>query len=557
VRLRTDAAGGPTHARSRDLVAIGAGATLAPMTAPYVLTVDLGTSGPKAAVVGSRGEIAGSGQHKVTTVFPAAGAAEQDPDEIWRATLASCRAALGEAVANDVRLRDIVALIVSSQYSSIVPVDATGAHLHPMMLWMDQRGGPKHIKRLAGFPRGADLPTHLPRWIRTHGLAPIDGGISLTHMRWIKFARPEVYERTAAFLEPMDYLTMRFCGRATANQCTAFMSLVIDNRTLGTTRYDSTLVKWSLIDRDKLPPLVAVGEALGPVLPAVAADLGLPDTTVVLSGCNDTQAGAIAAGAFQGDHAGISLGTTGVIVTHRANRKTDPLTSIFTVPSALGGCHLVSAENGVAGVGVDHFLRTIVYADDPFRTHESTVDAYEAFNEAAALSPPGARGVMYLPWLRGSLAPKADARMRGGFVNVGLDTDRNDLARALLEGVALNFRWLYESVEKFVKRSFSHVVFYGGGAQSELWSQIMADVLGVPIRQLADPRHANSLGTGLLALERMGLVGAADVLGIPKVRAVHEPDPALAALYRERAERFEQAFKQNRPLFRALNRSRG
>jgi xylulokinase len=478
------------------------------MAGRHILTIDLGTSGPKAAVVSTDGRVVGAGQHKVTTTFPGAGAAEQDPDEIWRATVTSCREALAEAAAGDVRAADVVAVIVSSQYSSIVPVDAAGRHLHPMLLWMDQRGGPKRMKRLPGFPKGADGPLDLWRVLRTHGVPPIDGGLSQTHMRWIKYARPEVYERTAAFLEPNDYLTMRLCGRPTANQCTAFMSLAVDNRTLGATAYHPKLVELSLIDADKLPPLVSVGEQLGPVLPAVAAELGLAEGTLVLSGCNDTQAGAIAAGAHQGDHVGISLGTTGVIVTHRATRKTDPRTAIFTMPGPIGGCHLVSAENGVAGVGVDHFLRTIVYGDDPFGTYESAVDAYEAFNAAAAVSPAGARGVMYLPWLRGSIAPKADGRMRGGFLNIGLDTDRHDMARAVLEGVALNFRWLHDAVEKFVRRTSSHVVFYGGGAKSALWSQIMADVLELPVHRLADPRHANSLGTGLLALERLGEIGA-------------------------------------------------
>ena len=525
------------------------------MTAPYLLTVDLGTSGPKAAVVGIDGRVVGAGYQKVTTLFPEGGAAEQDPAVIWSTTLVACRSALTEArTAVQIEPHEIVAVIISSQYSSVVPVDASGEHLANMVIWMDQRGSPKRIKHVPGYPTRPDSPADLARWLRIHGLAPIEGGIALTHMRWIRYARPDVYERTAALLEPMDYLTLRFSGRATANQCTAFMSLMVDNRTLGATKYHPQLVEQSLIDHDKLPELVPVGADLGPVLPDVAAKLGLSESTVVLSGCNDTQAGAIAASAFQGSHAGVSLGTTGVIVTHYPNRKTDPFTSIFTVPSPIGGCHLLSAENGVAGVGVDHFLDTIVYGDDPFHTSASSFGAYEAFNEAAALSNPGAGGVMYLPWLRGSIAPKADARMRGGFINVGLDTDRNDMARAVLEGVALNFRWLRGPVEKFVKRSFSHVVFYGGGAKSDLWSQIMADVLAVPIHQLDQPRHANTVGTALLGFERLGLIGIDDVLRIPHVNAVFEPNSANAARYDELSDRFAAAFKATRPLFRALNR---
>lgn len=525
------------------------------MAAPYLLTVDLGTSGPKAAVVGIDGRVVGSGQEKVTTLFPAEGAAEQDPDQIWAVTLESCRTALAESqTAAGVEPADVVAVIVSSQYSSIVPVDAGGEHLANMVIWMDQRGSPKRIKHVAGYPSRPDTPADLARWLRIHGLAPIEGGIALTHMRWIKYGLPDVYERTAALLEPMDYLTLRFSGRATANQCTAFMSLTIDNRTLGATEYDPLLVEQSLIDVDKLAELVPVGHELGTVLPEVAAELGLTESTVVLSGCNDTQAGAIAAGAFRGSHAGVSLGTTGVIVTHHPKRKTDPLTSIFTVPSPIGGCHLVSAENGVAGVGVDHFLGNLVYGDDSFGTNAARQDAYAAFNAAVAVAEPGADGVMYLPWLRGSIAPKADARMRGGFVNVGLHTDRNDLARAVCEGVALNFRSLWRPVEKFVKRRFSHAVFYGGGAKSDVWTQIMADVLAVPVHQLDQPRHANTIGTALLGFERLGLIGVDEVLEIPHVSAVFESDPGNAARYDELSDRFAQAFKATRPLFRSLNR---
>ena len=527
------------------------------MTAPYLLTIDLGTSGPKTAVVGIDGRVVGAGQAKVATLFPADGAAEQDPAEIWAATLVTCRAALAESRSTaGVEPSEVIAVIVSSQYSSVVPVDAAGNHLANMVIWMDQRGSPKRIKHLPGYPSRPDSPADIARWLRIHGLAPIGGGIGLTHMRWIRYGLPDVYERTAAFLEPMDFLALRFSGRATANQCTAFMSLTVDNRTLGSTEYHPQLVEQSLIDRDKLPELVPVGANLGRVLPAIAAELGLSDSAVVLSGCNDTQAGAIAAGAFQGSHAGISLGTTGVIVTHRPKRKTDPLTSIFTVPSPIGECHLVSAENGVAGVGVDHFLSTMVYGDDPFGTNGSLVDAYKAFNQAVSLADPGARGVMYLPWLRGSIAPKADNRMRGGFVNVGLDTDRNDLARAVCEGIAFNFRWLWRPVEKFVKREFSHVVFYGGGAKSDAWSQIMADVLSVPIHQLDEPRHANTIGTALLGFERLGLIGIDDVLQIPSVNSVVEPDPTNAARYDEFSGLFEQAFRATRPLFRDLNRPR-
>lgn len=519
----------------------------------HILTVDLGTSGPKAAVVTTGGRVVGSARASVRTLLRERGGAEQEPDEVWRATVASAGDALRDAGADPT---SFLAVVASSQYSSIIPVDADGAAVADMVLWLDQRGAPKRLKRIDGYPRRSDPPAAMLRWLQIHGLPPIDAAMSLNHMRWFRYARPDVYERTHAFLEPVDYLTSRMTGRITANQCSAFMMLLTDNRTLGTTTWDPTLVGQSLIDPAKLPELVPVGSEVGPLHPDVAELLGLPASTPVLSGINDTQAGAIAAGAFRGTHAGLSLGTSSVITTHVARKKTNPVTSLFTLPSPVGDTHLLSAENGVAGVAVDHFLDQVVYPDDPFATPETAEGRYQAFNDAAAASGVGAGGVMFLPWLRGSLAPKADPRLRAGFLNIGLDTTRSDLARAVVEGVALNLRWLRGPVETFVRHPLSHFVFYGGGARSDVWSQVMADVLGAPVHQLEEPSYANNVGAAMFACERLGLADAADVASRVPVRQVYEPDPGTAERYDELAGVFVEAFKKNRRLFRVVSSRR-
>ncbi|MBX3314736.1 MAG: FGGY-family carbohydrate kinase [Actinobacteria bacterium] len=521
------------------------------MAPAHVLTVDLGTSGPKAAVVDDAGAVVGSARASVRTTFGRGGAAEQDAEAVWRATL---EAALGALAAASVDPASIVAVIASAQYSSVVPVGEDCRPVFPMITWMDQRGSPKRIRRIGGPAAHRDPPTAYPTYLRVHGLMPFTAGMSLNHMRWVRAAEPEVYERTAAFLEPVDYLTARFTGRPTANQCTAFMQMLADNRTVPSVGWHPDLVAASGIDPEKLPEAVAAGQVVGPLLDDVAATLGLAPSTPVLSGINDTQAGAVAAGAHRGEHAGLAMGTTAVIVTHAPKKKIDPLHSMFTLPSPLGGRHLLSAENGVAGVAVDHFLDSFVYPDDAFDTAGTDVDRYEAFNEAAAAAPPGASGVLFLPWLRGSLAPRADGRARGGFLGVGLDTGRDDLARAVLEGVSLNLRWLQGPVEKFVGRTMSHYVFYGGGARSDLWSQIMADVLDKPVHQLASPGFANSLGTAIFAFDRLGMVDADDLAARVQVRAVREPDPSTRTRYDDLAATFTEAFKRTRPISRRLTR---
>ena len=161
---------------------------------------------------------------------------------------------------------------------------------------------------------------------------------------------------------------------------------------------------------------------------------------------------------------------------------------------------------------------------------------------------------MFLPWLRGSLAPKADPRLRAGFLNIGLDTTRSDLARAVVEGVALNLRWLRGPVETFVRHPLSHFVFYGGGARSDVWSQVMADVLGAPVHQLEDPSYANNVGAAMFACERLGLADAADVASRSPVRRVYEPDPGAAERYDELAGIFVESHKQLKPIIHRLNR---
>jgi xylulokinase len=532
------------------------------MAVRHILTIDLGTSGPKAAIVSSEGALVGSARASVATSF-GPGSAEQDAEDIWRATV---EAALGALKIADVDRTGIAAVVPSAQYSSIVPVGVDGTPVAPMILWMDQRGAPKRLKVLAGYPKHGDSPHALATYLRVHGLAPVTPGMSITHMRRLRFAEPAVYDRTASFLEPVDYLTARLTGRRTANQCSSFMQLLSDNRTVPSRGWHPALVAASMIDAGKLPEPVPVGSVVGTLLPDVADALGLAASTPVLSGINDTQAGAIAAGAYSGTHAGLALGTTAVMVTHVAKKKVNPLRSLYTMPSPLGGNHLLSAENGVAGVAVDHFIDKLVYPEDPFTTADATetgdaadpahaaVDRYQAFNEAAAGAPPGASGVLFLPWLRGSIAPHADGRMRGGFVNVGLDSTRSDLARAVFEGVALNLRWLQGPVETFIRREITHYVFYGGGARSDVWAQVMADVLGKPIHQMEDAGFANSLGAAVFGFDSLGVVAARELSPRLGIRTISRPDPANRGRYDELAVIFGDAFRRTRPLVHRLAR---
>jgi xylulokinase len=457
----------------------------------------------------------------------------------------------------------VVAVICASQYSSIVPVDSAGRPTANMILWQDRRGSARRLRQLPSGPRRLDSPLDLFRWLRLHGLPPIADGISLNHMRFLKYARPDVYARTAHLLEPMDFVTMRLTGRATANQATAFMSLMVDNRSLAATDYSPELVAASHIDRHKLPELVPMDAVVGPLLPDVAETLGLSPGTQVITGLNDTQAGGIGSGAFTGDHAGVSVGSTCVMIAHVATKRTDPLHAILSMPSPVPGTYFVMAENGMAGAALERFLTNVVYPNDsfgysndsPFGTATTPDDRFDRLEVAAAEAPPGSHHLLFLPWVGGSMAPSANGAMRGGFLNITPTTTRSDMARAVLEGVALNLRWLRDPVQRFAKRTFTHYAYFGGGAQSALWCQIMADVLGKPVHQLDQGDYTVAIGAGMLAFQRLGLIGFGEISANVRARRVFDPDPSTADVYDVMAEQLQRAFRRTKPIFRTLNRS--
>lgn len=522
---------------------------------PYVVALDLGTSGPKTLVVSLSGRIAGIGRTFVDTIHVPGGGAEQDAKALWDAVKSSISQAL-----NDARVvpADIKAVICGSQYSSIVPVDANGLPLANMILWLDQRGTVGNLRRMARLPCGVDSPLQLMDWLRVHGLAPVAGGMSLNHMRFLKYARPEIYARAAFLLEPMDYVTMRLTGRAAATQCTSFTSLLMDNRAGATHGYHRRLLRYGLIDPEKLPEAVPVDAVIGGLLPKVATELGLVPGTKVIAGMGDTHAGGMGSLAFQGSHCGLAMGSSSVLVTHREKKGTDLRNALFALPSPLVGQYFAVAETGISGLALDSFLRQAIFADDSFACGAVLTDGparYAALDQAVARVEPGAEGLLYLPWLAGSLAPRTDSRMRGGFINMSPRVTRSHMARAVLEGIALNLRWSRDPMQKFCGRKFSHYLFYGGGAQSDICAQIMADVLQRPIHQLDHAQHVTALGAALTAFARLKLIEPEDFASRVGERRVAEPNVMLEKLYDERFEQFTAAFKALRPLSRRMNGS--
>ncbi len=510
----------------------------------YMLAIDLGTSGPKVALVGEDGRLAARAVRRVPTQVVPGGGAEQDAAEIWRAVLDASSQTLAQA---DVPRDAVIGVVCDSHYFSLIPVDADGNALMNCIVWMDQRGAPY---TMAIYGRE---PDSLGRWIEVHGLPAIPSGIdSLAHLLFVKHERPEVYERTHAFVEPMDFVNAQLTGVVAANACTAYPLLLTDNRRLDDVHYDDALVRMTGVDRTKLPPLLPIGESIGTLRTEVAAELGLSPTTRVFAGMNDTQAVAVGAGTFQPGQGGINIGTTTQILAHIDGMRGDLENSILSMPSALAGRYMALAENGLGGKLLEHFVENVVYPKDAFADH-STEDAYARIEPVVAAEPVGSGGLLFLPWFTGLQTPIIDPNARGAFLNVSLSTTRTRMMRAIVEGISFNMRWLLPAVEAVSGHPFDELRFSGGGAMSDEWSQIMADVMARPVLQVDDARYLNAKGAAFAAFTHAGLTGLDQIDRFCPIKRRYEPRAQSRDVYARLFAQFVAAYEQNRPIFAALN----
>jgi xylulokinase len=353
----------------------------------------------------------------------------------------------------------------------------------------------------------------------------------------------------------MDFINMRLTGKACATPCSNIASLLIDNRENGTKDYNPWTLEVSGVDRTKLPDLLPVEGIVGNLQAGIAREWGLSTNTVVITSASDNSVAPIGSGAIADYDAVAVMGTSGMLVFHFPKKKSDLILSLVSIPSALNGRYLFSADTGNTGKVIDSFLKNLVYGQDSFGFGDTPEDIYTRLNQAAAQIPAGSEGILFLPWFNtGSLAPSGDRFLQGGFINLTNRTNRNHLARAVLEGIAYNWRWLRESAETFSKYRFPYWRLTGGGAASDIWAQILADVIGIPMHQQDNPSNNTLLGVAFLAFNRLGLMSLDEIPNKVRIRRIFEPDQTNQEVYERMYAQFRKCTKQLKPIFHTLNK---
>jgi len=514
----------------------------------WVLAVDLGTGGPKTGAVSLRGEILVQSHAAVRTRYTSDGGAVQDPNDWWRAIQEGVRVVVDSMAAP---VDDLAGVGITGQWGSTVPVAGDGHAVGDCLLWSDTRGGRLSAKAVGGpVSLFGYSPTNMVRWIQITGGAPSPNGADpLGHELYLRHSEPDTYAATATLMEPLDYLGACFTGRVAATPASMILSWLTDNRPGSALGYVPELVRRSGRDPKRLPQLLSTGAVLGDIAPQVARELGIPPAPVV-AGVPDLHTAFLGSGAVAPYEAHITISTSSWISCEVPFKRTDVIHQMAAVPGLRRDAYVIANNHETAGVCLQWLRESVLSGDGVVPL------SYDELCRLAGTAAPGSGGVIFTPWLKGERTPVEDRTLRAGFLNVSMATDRAQLVRSVLEGVAFNARWLLDAVEGFVRRRLPVLRILGGGAASDLWCQIHADVLGRRIERVADPMYANLRGAALFAAMSLGKLSIDDVRSMVRVTDTFEPDPQARAVYEPMYREFKHLYDRLHGVYARLNGTR-
>ncbi|MBF0452464.1 MAG: FGGY-family carbohydrate kinase [Candidatus Magnetomorum sp.] len=521
----------------------------------YTLAVDLGTSGPKVALISMKGDIVTSVVESTDLILKPGGGAEQDPDNWWSAIKKGIHRILASGSVNK---NQIVAVCCATQWSGTVPIGQNGQHLMNAIIWMDSRGAPYVRQLTAGWPelKGYGLWKAL-NWIYlTGGIPTHSGKDSIAHILYINHHHPDIYEKTYKFLEPKDYINFRLTGRFAASYDSITLHWLTDNRNIHNISYSKRLFDWTGLDKEKFPDLKQSIDILGPILPEIADELGLSRETQIVMGSPDMQAAAVGSGAVSDFKPHLYVGTSSWLTCHVPYKKTDIVHNMASLPSSIPGKYFIAAEQETAGACINFLKDHLLFPDDAFNNQQCVPDNfYELLTQTAQSIDPLDQHVIFTPWLYGERTPFDDHQLRAGFYNISLHTKRSHLIRAILEGVAFNARSLLDGIESFTKKIMDNIHMIGGGAMSDLWCQIHANILNRTIKQVKDPVQANARGAGFLGAVALKELDWNDIADCIHIQRIFTPESMYRNHYDQMFKEFINIYTNNRKMYHRLNPS--
>ena len=472
------------------------------------LGIDLGTSGLRALLIDAQGRAIGATERHYSVAHPQSGWSEQDPAD-WIAALEGAVAELSEKHPEFKALKGVG---VAGHMHGATVLDASGAVLRPCILWNDQRSMAE-AQRLDHSPDVRALSGNI-----------VFAGFTAPKLEWMRAHEPELYARAAKVLLPAAYLNYYLTGDYVADLSDSAGTSWLD---VGRRDWSQTLLDAGHMRRDQMPRLVEGTQAAGVLRGDLARAWGVGEV-VVAGGAGDNAAAACGIGAMNEGQGFVSLGTSGVLLAARSGYRPAPETAVHTF------CHAMPDRWYQMGV--------MLSATDSLNWLSKVI----GLKPAELTAPLGERlrapeGLRFLPYLSGERTPHNDAEIRGGFIGLSAGTTRDDLVRAVLEGVAFGLRDSFEALVS-TEAQLSQLIAIGGGTASRYWLKLIATTLGVPLLLPAGGEFGAALGAARLGIVASGAGRIEEVMTPPEIRETIEPEAELSQAYSGAYAKFRASY---------------
>ena len=526
-----------------------------------VIAYDVGTTGLKACMfrIDDRIRLIGGEYETYGLYILDNGGAEQDPEEWWQA-MCECTKRLLDATG--VKAEDIDGISFCSQMQGLVLVDKEGNALRRAMSYMDQRGVAemdevqKHGVQVSGVNA-----VMLNKSINRTKAASTSAKDPLWKYKWVEKHEPEIFAKVYKWLDVKEYLICRLTGEFIMTPDSAYATFLYDSRQ-GYECFSKGLCKMYGIRYEHLPRIIKCHEVAGSLRTKQAKELGLKEGIKVYGSGGDATLIGVGAGATQLGDTHIYCGTSGWVSTVIDKQEVDIISMIAGIVGATKGRYNYFAEMETAGKcfewvkdhlaldEIDIYLSKMNVEDSP---ESEYISLYDYLSDVIDKVSPGSDGVIFTPWIHGNRCPFEDPYSKGIFFNIGINTGKSQMLRAVIEGICFHLRWMLECSEKKVKTS-KEIRFVGGGALSGVTCQILSDILDRKIITIENTKDVGSIGAAMLVALGEGIADdLSEMRDFVDIKKTYEPNPKNKGIYDKGYRVFKQLYKSNAKSFKLLN----
>lgn len=489
----------------------------------YLIAHDLGTSGDKATLFTSDGELVRSVTYAYDTHFFNSTWSEQDPEDWWKAVCGNNRRLL-----EGMDKSKVAGMAFSGQMMGCVVVDRAGKPLRPAIIWADQRSQEqeKHIREKIDEEEFYRIVGH-----------KISASYSIEKLMWIRDNEPDIYKDTYKMLQPKDYIICRLTGEFLTDYTDASGTNCLDLNSLS---WSGRILGLAGIGEEKLPRACPSTHVAGEITASMAEECGLAAGTPVIIGGGDGVCAAVGAGSVREGDAFNYLGSSSWVALTSAKPIFDPGMRTYNWAHMVPGMYSPNGTMQAAGNSYQ-FIRRTICKDLEQEAPNKGVSVYELMNREVELSPPGANGLLYLPYILGERSPRWNTNARGAFVGLKMEHTRGDMLRATVEGIMMNLCIILDVFRKDMEITELNVI--GGLAKGDPVRHILADIYGVKARRLNWLDEATSMGAAVCAGVGVGVLEDFTAIDrFVKVDDVTLPDMENHKKYAELRKYFDECY---------------